>query len=171
MSKIRKIFTSIILIFALAAFWWFAPFTIKDPANPLYNPSSFSFRFIMSREKAVDTFSKLFPPGTDKAFVDQVLIEEGGAKVFGGYNEKYGYKNTDVRFFIYTEPWIYAFKTMIQPPSHTFMFTSNGHLVNAHAQMTSTVFRDMPSYDEAEGMTIEKLEKIINDWKVSHGNP
>ena len=57
------------------------PLKVTDPSDPNFDPDKFSFRDnFFDREAKIDAFRKLFPPGTPKAFVAQVLVAAGGAK-------------------------------------------------------------------------------------------
>ena len=169
LSKIGKTFTSILLILTLAAFWWFAPFTIKDPANPLYNPSSFSFRFYPRDEDAARAFAALFPPGTSKEFVDKVLVGEGGAKIYDGYNVKSNYINSNIRMYVYSEPTIYLYKRMKQVQSYNFIFTSEMNLINIYVRGNGYVFNNMPTRQDARPYSIDKLNDIIRKWESENG--
>ncbi|WP_147395391.1 hypothetical protein [Altericroceibacterium spongiae] len=169
MSKIRKIFTSIMLIVALTTFWWFAPFTIKDPANPHYNPKTFSFRFYPRDEDAARAFAVLFPPGTSKDFVDKVLVGEGGAKIYDGYNVKSNYINSNIRMYVYSEPTIYLYKKMKEVQSYNFIFTSEMNLINIYVRGNGYIFRDFLLRDDALKMTVEETNNRIRVWRKNNG--
>jgi len=54
-------------------------FKVKDPDDPRFNPYEFSYLDTKGTIHREEIFAKMFPVGTDKKFVDKVLIESGGA--------------------------------------------------------------------------------------------
>lgn len=56
------------------------PFKITDPADPRFDPDSFSFSDYASRDELIHVYKTIFPIGTPKPFVDRVLVTAGGAQ-------------------------------------------------------------------------------------------
>jgi len=54
-------------------------FKVKDPADSRFDPMKFSYLDYRGTVHLQEIFPKIFPVGTDKAFVDKVLIDAGGA--------------------------------------------------------------------------------------------
>ena len=52
---------------------------VTDPADPRFDPMKFSYLDYKGTVERQEIFPKLFPKGTDKSFVDKVLVEVGGA--------------------------------------------------------------------------------------------
>ena len=82
----------------------------------------------------------LFPPGTDKAFVDRVLVDAGEAKLVQSKNYQSLWR------YVQPDKW-YFFKG---PPGHIFVFDPNGKLVNIQAFGANVIYPKNPSYKEVE---------------------
>ena len=54
------------------------PFKVTDPNDPNFDPNKFSFSDYKSYEM-YNTFRVLFPVGTEKSYVDRVLVKAGKA--------------------------------------------------------------------------------------------
>lgn len=64
-------------------FLWVSVIKVTDPIDPYFNAKNFDFDdYLGDRELAV-AMKKLFPVGTERAFVNQVLIKAGNAKTSG----------------------------------------------------------------------------------------
>jgi hypothetical protein len=96
-SKIRWGFYALILTAMFTYNWYEAPFKVKDPAEPGFNPDKFRFRDYYQNDNIslYEAYRKLFPPGTPKEFVDRVLVDAGGAK---------GRKLPDANIWLYRRP-------------------------------------------------------------------
>ncbi len=81
---------------------------VTDPGNPGFNPEKFRFEDYPSASLLAETLQKLFPVGTPKEEVNQILIGYGGAyeTVPFFYNEQakvFG-KAADGYFLLYYKP-------------------------------------------------------------------
>ena len=75
----RLILQTLLILLCGASIGACNPFKVTDPHDPNFDPMKFKFGF--SREKEVEVFKVIFPIGTKKEFVDQVLIEAGNARL------------------------------------------------------------------------------------------
>jgi hypothetical protein len=58
------------------------PAKITDPYHPWFNPDNFRFEdYMVTRCVEKEVLAKLFPVGTEKLFVDRVLVDAGGARI------------------------------------------------------------------------------------------
>jgi hypothetical protein len=84
----------IIAIFVVAFCYLLVPnpFKITDPYHPRFKPDNFRFEdYVVSTCAEKEIMAKLFPVGTDKSFVDRVLVNSGGAKASKNNNHKNEY--------------------------------------------------------------------------------
>lgn len=103
------------------------PFKVTDPSDPKFNPDKFSFNDYKTHEELRDAFRKLFPVGTDREFIERVLVNAGGAKIVDTFDFKAeggGYLH--IR---YEEPFnpIRSFK---QPIFYTVTLSQDNKLMN-----------------------------------------
>ena len=61
------------------------PFKVTDPADPRFDPEKFSFRDYggIGEIPLKDAMQILFPPGTEKSFVDHVLVDTARVPNYG----------------------------------------------------------------------------------------
>ena len=113
---------------------------ITDPTSPLFNPNRFRFNDYTGREDKVDAFRKMFSVGTPKEFVDQVLVEAGGAK------------SAPIKEFPqvwrYNEPMRFGLPA---GPVHIFIFNENNELENIQAFADEILYPDR--------LTLRKLKQ------------
>jgi len=109
--KLDAIFAVVVFIIA----WCFAFDVVKitDPADPGFDPYKFKFTDY-THEELVDVLRKLFPPGVDRVFIENVLVSSGGSKVgrIGDNVHEYGgivsYKwNLPLLYIRRGIPWFY----------------------------------------------------------------
>jgi hypothetical protein len=89
----RQISALVAAVFLFAAFvypeqvWSMAETPlITDPDDPRFDPKHFRFEnYSETNDHFKRSITKMFPPGTDRACVEKILIEQGGAT--GGKNE------------------------------------------------------------------------------------
>lgn len=138
----------VLLLLCLGAFMVYGenfgyPFKVTDPADPRFKVERFSFYdYWGDRELLQKTFRILFPPGTNKTFVDKVLIEYGGARIL---------QNTDKTLLWFYEPpdslMEYAYLNT-RGPFYKFYFDENGNLLNIITGTGQKLYGDLPSpYD------------------------
>lgn len=76
---------TLVMILAASAYWlWYAaPFKVKDPSDPKFNPDKFAFRdYYDEGEISIrEAYRRLFPIGVSKEFVSRVLVNAGGTKI------------------------------------------------------------------------------------------
>jgi hypothetical protein len=124
---------SCILIIAGALFIY-RPFKVTDPSDPRFNPDSFSFSDYASGDELDDAFRQIFPIGTPKSFVDQVLVDAGNARQS---------KDKTYKFLVYYwEPWRFH---LHKPPHYNFTFDENEKLLNINA-VGKKLYREQPNY-------------------------
>lgn len=120
------------------------PFKVTDPSDPHFDPMKFSFRDnLFDREAKMDAFRKLFPIGTPKEFVDEVLIEAGGATS--------SQSKQLPRVWRYLEPQYFGFP---KGPVHRFIFDENNKVDN--------IYYSVSEYLYSSRTTIEELRKQEN---------
>ena len=74
-----SIFTILLSVLLLSAC---NPSKVTDPRDPKFDPSAVSFDDYLSNSQDMIMFLKIvFPPGTSKEYVDQILVDSAGAKV------------------------------------------------------------------------------------------
>tara|TARA_R110002124_G_scaffold64985_2_gene177941 strand:+ start:758921 stop:759412 length:492 start_codon:yes stop_codon:yes gene_type:complete len=99
LKKLCMVIIAIALTVGACLFWHAAPFKIKDPSDPQFNPSKFRFidyKEVKPLESALNT---LFATGTTKAEIDKVLLNTAGASPQGVSRYSNG-------FYIYRyRPW------------------------------------------------------------------
>ncbi len=78
---------SLATLCVLAALVWYvvleypAPWKIIDPADPRFDPMKFEFTDYGPNTELQKTLNTLFPPGTEKTYVDKILGNIGGARI------------------------------------------------------------------------------------------
>lgn len=82
-SKLWLVLLAIVIAVGAYWFWYEAPFKVKDPSDPRFNPDKFAYRdyYDEGEMRISEAYKILFPRGTPKAFVDRVLVQAGGASV------------------------------------------------------------------------------------------
>lgn len=111
------------------------PFKITDPNDPKFDPYKFSFGdFNAQNEKYY--LQALFPIGTDKVFIDKILIGAGKAKKF----QSSGDKNI----------WHYAIPEIITGfgrGSYIVIYDKNDRLLNIQSPLTAKyIYPDQIKY-------------------------
>ncbi len=102
------------------------PFKVVDPTDPRFDPVKFSFSDYKTKEELRSAFLKLFPLGTDSSFVDNVLIEVGGAKA--GISD---------------DPLIKSYLRMsFKQENYVFTFDGNNKLVNIYFPGEGNLYTD-----------------------------
>lgn len=76
-----SLFSALALVLILYCMWsGFAPFKVTDPYDPRFNPRHFRFEdYTITLCIQKEALAKLFPIGTNRSFVDQLLVQRGGA--------------------------------------------------------------------------------------------
>ncbi len=128
MKTILKSLT-IVMILAASAYWlWYAaPFKVKDPSDPKFNPDKFAFRDYNSKDELTNVFRVLFPLGTGKEKVDKILVKSGRATAIVNKNTV---KEGEV-YINYNEPSD-LFRSL-KGTGHNFVYDSNNELVQIYA--------------------------------------
>lgn len=129
-----KVLFSSLLIILLAFGTTACEAKVTDPNDPNFDPGTFSFGDYKTREEKIRAFSLLFPPGTERQLIDQVLVETGGAT-------KMKLSDFPVEWIVirYDEPRRYGFPA---GPAHSFIFDSDGLLHNVNFANTEYLFGD-----------------------------
>jgi len=88
----------------------------------------FRFRSFASREDIREAFREMFPPGTPKAFVDHILIEKAGARLFDKHRETL---RSEPKYFMvsYIEP-VNIIRSQKLPNHHLFVFDEDNKIIN-----------------------------------------
>src|SRR5262245_22998176 len=72
-----------VALISLAALFFFWPHSvIKNPDDPRFDPKEFRFSNYSQKYEYLlfdKVMLKMFPPGTDKSYVQQILVRQGGA--------------------------------------------------------------------------------------------
>lgn len=73
--------------------WRYLPFVVTNPDDPRFDPKEFRFanysRFRNNEGDVRGALAKAFPPGTDKSFVDKILIRKADAWVAENQKTQY----------------------------------------------------------------------------------
>ena len=90
-KPIKYIFLAMLLIIFLDRCTWMPmpPWKETDPTNPGFNAEKFEYEDYSYGNLDKDlqpVLLKMFPQGTPKTYVDSILLERGGAKIY--YDEK-----------------------------------------------------------------------------------
>lgn len=118
-----KVSVLLSLIILMGALGWAAianPFKATDPNNPNFDPMKFRFEDYITGDPLRDVFREIFPVGTDKSFVDKILVGSGGATSSQSKNAE--------EIWRYTEPR--SIRHSISPGFHLFIFDSQNKLLN-----------------------------------------
>jgi hypothetical protein len=93
----RKMLYGIALVLVL---WCivFDVFKVTDPSDPKFDPYKFKFTDYSLQELG-GVFGKLFHPGVDRAFIENVLVSSGGART---------YISAETVNYSWTTPFIYV---------------------------------------------------------------
>lgn len=81
------VFGVICTLCVVAACIWYgflafpAPWKVIDAADPRFDPMKFEFTDYLSSGKRAQSLTCLFPVGTDKTYVDKILVDIGHAEV------------------------------------------------------------------------------------------
>lgn len=81
------------------------PFKVTDPADPQFDPMKFEFEDYDPSGELQSVIEQVFPPGTTKEYVDNILIKKLGSTISSkphvtneGFIYKYQYKNLHTWF-------------------------------------------------------------------------
>lgn len=81
--RLTGLFSAIAALIVIAgALYFFVsnPFKITDPYHPWFRPDRFRFEdYLTTKCMQKEVLAKLFPVGTEKSFVDKVLVTSGKA--------------------------------------------------------------------------------------------
>ncbi|MES2728941.1 MAG: hypothetical protein V4621_02430 [Pseudomonadota bacterium] len=119
----------ILLLVCLGAFIVYGenfgyPFKVTDPADPRFRVEQFDFADYRGDRKALEhAFRVLFPVGTEKAFIDKVLLEYGKS-------QSYRLQNKNVWKYV-PRPYVLHYILMLpRGPSYAYRFDSKDRLKN-----------------------------------------
>jgi hypothetical protein len=100
------IISTLLVIVAILWYGVFAhplPWKVTDPRDPRFDPMEFRFTDYKSREEEETVFYSCFlSKGTEKAFVDKILVDAGGARVKEHKSKYFTSKYPEHREFSYT---------------------------------------------------------------------
>ena len=122
---------------------------VIDSNDVKVDVKKFNFSDYGTRDELRDAFKKIFIPGTSKSYVDQVLVEFGGAEI--GSTREVLETPPKYIFISYREP-INFFRSIKKPAHHIFIFDENSRLINIMAFGASKLFKNMPDYEELNAM-------------------
>jgi len=77
---------------------WFAlldapmPWKVTDPSDPKFDPMKFEYTDYHSNSEFRTALKIMFPLGTEKSYIDKILVEVGGGTV-----RKYNYKHESLK--------------------------------------------------------------------------
>lgn len=132
-QKNNKIISLLVLVVFLGIGGWVVmanPLKVTDPNDPRFDPMEFRFENYTDDSSLRVALKKVFPVGTDHAYVDEVLIQKGGADL--GVSNYPGVKS-------------YIFKTF-KHTNHTFLFDKNGKLLNIHPYGKEKIYEENPGF-------------------------
>lgn len=138
-SKLWLVLLAIIIAVGAYWFWYAAPFKVKDPSDPRFNPDKFAFRDYGTQIEMISAFQVLFPIGTDKSVVDHVLLEAGKGRLVKRYD--FATCGPIYSRIIYAEPSDY-FRSIKGNVGHDFYFDENMKVMNIEAFFHHVVFGD-----------------------------
>ena len=122
----KNLFKILLIVICLATIAVWNPFKITDPNSPLFDPMKFSFRDYGIKEE-LDIFRKLFPIGTEKEFIDRVLVDAGNANM---------YQNPDNQNIWHYAPPEIIVKGMGRAP-YMIIYDNNKRLLNIQSPSTA----------------------------------
>lgn len=79
--KLRGFWIFVLSLVSISTVACSNPFKVTDPADPKFKPENFRFEDYPGIPPMTEALRKLFPVGTDREFVEKVLIDAGGAKL------------------------------------------------------------------------------------------
>lgn len=102
---------SIVLVLLLMPLSWvatvqFMSTVVYNPESPLFSTSRFDFRNYRSEREFSDVLSTLFPVGTERAFVENIILKQKGASLGfkagenGHYFIVYSYEHSDLPSYV-----------------------------------------------------------------------
>lgn len=80
LTRIVLTFFGFYLFTAYVIFDYPPPWKVINPEHPRFDPMVFQWPDYTSRKELGHALRTMFPPGTDKADVDKILVEVGGGK-------------------------------------------------------------------------------------------
>ena len=126
-----------LLVVCLSAFILFESKNEIGIYDPKLKEKNFRFSNYKTREELEKAFRILFPPGTPKSYVDQVLIEAGKA-------ESWQAKEIP-RLIYYRELNEIHFK---QPPNNAFIFDEKNKVINAWVRNGDEIFPEQQTFED-----------------------
>ncbi len=95
------------LLVLIAIIWYgvFAyplPWKVIDPTDPRFDPMEFRFTDYESGVKEAAFYSCLFPAGTEKTYIDKILVDAGKARVKARKSKDYYAESPEDKTFYYT---------------------------------------------------------------------
>ncbi|MES2728942.1 MAG: hypothetical protein V4621_02435 [Pseudomonadota bacterium] len=119
------------------------PFKVTDPADPRFRVEQFDFAdYRMDRDALVHAFRVLFPVGTDKAFVDKVLVEYAGV-------ESFEIESIPGLWRYHPRPDILDYVLMSPSgPAHAVYYDKNNKLLNAYVPVGAEIYPESPSHND-----------------------
>lgn len=108
------------------------PFLTTDATSPSFRASNFRFENYIHDMRT--PFAALFPPGTPKSKVDELLVKYGGATFEWERNNR---PDAPLKYAHYRYgSLIYAF----EPKNNVFIFNSQDEVVNVHPEGGAPLF-------------------------------
>lgn len=111
------------------------PLKVTDPNDPKFDINQFEFNDHRARDDIAEVFMKAFPIGTEKSFIDSILIDAAGAKS----ERSKTYKN----LVIYYEPWSLHWK---KPRHFNFTYDDQDRLINIWPGNFPNLYQEQPDY-------------------------
>ena len=125
------------------------PMKVIDPSDPMFDVKKFNFSDYKTHNELRDVFSKIFAPDTPKAYVDQVLVEFGGAEISTAYEALETFPK--YIYISYAEP-VNFLRSIKKPAHHNFIYDGNDRLINIKPFGASKIFKDKPDNKELNEM-------------------
>ena len=125
------------------------PLKVTNPSDPKFDIKKFSFSDYKTSDELRDVFSKIFAPDTPKAYVDQVLVEFGGAEISTAYEALETFPK--YIYISYAEP-VNFLRSIKKPAHHNFIYDGNDRLINIKPFGASKIFKDKPDNRELNEM-------------------
>jgi len=115
---------------------------VTDPHDPRFNPERFRFTDYRIREEQAEVYRQMFPVGTSRTYVEEILVHHAGAGAFDitGELKKPGYKviiYNDIRGKAYLKG----------PPALIFLFGKDGKVVNIETGYINVYPEQISFYD------------------------
>jgi|GEM_PF-3200295 len=137
--KLWLVLLAIVIAVGAYWFWYEAPFKVKDPSDPRFNPDRFSFRDYKTQSEMKRAFSSLFPVGSSKSYVDSVLLGAGKGRLVKVYD--FSECGPQYSRAVYTEPTNYL-RSIKGAINHDFYFDKNMTVMNIEVFFHHIVFDD-----------------------------